>query len=368
MAYSLKQLFQLPVYIAEGIKYYLNGTLFTPRPRMIQFPVCDRCNARCIMCNRWQKKTKTEISTNKIREVFTNDLFSQVEDVSLHGGEPTLRKDLAEICKIIQDNCPKLKRMWISTNGFGAKRIEKRIKKILNIMNFNNIDPLEINVSIDGLEETHDKIRGIKGGFKQSIKTIQILTELAKEHPIKISMGTVIQPLNLYQVDEVEKLALNLGVPVHFQPLMFDEFFNINNDSDLRFSKKDLKEFNKLIESKLSNGFSTTNFYWYDLLSMLNGAQRKSPCAFDRYVFSLYPTGEVLPCSREDWIVFGNVYDQSVDSIWYSRNSKEIRKRMRKEVCPTCTFYCGVEFSLQKEFFTYLRFYIKKRILNTERY
>jgi Fe-coproporphyrin III synthase len=364
MANDLKHLFRLPSYITEGIMYHLNGTLFTPRPRMIQFPVCDRCNARCIMCNRWQKKTKSEIGLNKIREVFENDLFSQVEDVNLHGGEPTLRKDLAGICKIIQDACPNLKRMWISTNGFGTKRVETRIKEIFKLMNFKNLDSLEINVSIDGLEETHDKIRGIKGGFKQSIKTIQKLSELSKEYPLKISIGTVIQPLNLYQIEEIEKLAKNLGVPVHFQPLMFDKFFNINFDSNLKFSKNDLKEFHKLIERKLSKGFSTSNFYWCDLLSMMIGENRKSPCAFDRYVFSLYPTGEVLPCSREDWIVFGNVYDNSADRIWYSRKSKEIRLKMRKEVCPTCSFYCGVEFALQKEFFTYLIFYLKKKLFD----
>ena len=62
---------------------------------------------------------------------------------------------------------------------------------------------------------------------------------------------------------------------------------------------------------------------------MMKGATRKSPCAFDRYVFSLYPTGEDLPCSREDWILFGNVYEQSPDSIWYSRESKKTRKRMK---------------------------------------
>ena len=125
-----------------------------------------------------------------------------------------------------------------------------------------------------------------------------------------------------------------------------------------------MEEFKKIIERKLIRGISTTDFYWCDFLSMMKGAKRKSPCAFDRYVFSLYPTGEVLPCSREDWIMFGNVYDQSVDRIWFGRKAKDIRKRMKKEVCPTCSSYCGVEFSLQKEFFTYLGFYIKKRIFN----
>lgn len=361
---ELKKLFRFPLYLFEGTQYHLGGFLFTPKPRMIQFPVCDRCNARCIMCFRWKKEIKNEISIEKIREVFSNPLFSKVEDVNLHGGEPTLRNDLAEICRIIQDSCPEMKRMWISTNGFGPRRIEKRVQEILKILDFEKLDSLEINVSIDGLEETHDRIRGVQGGFKQSLETVRILKRLEKNHLIKVSIGTVIQPLNLHEIDEIEKLAQDLRVATIFQPLMFDEFFNIQDKKNLMFSENDREELKRLIERKFAEGSLTTNFYWSDLLSMMNGAKRKSPCPFDRYVFSLYPTGEVLPCSQRDWIMFGNVYDHPADRIWYGQKAEEIRERMKREVCPTCSSYCGVEFALQKEFFKYLRFYLKRRISN----
>lgn len=359
----LKNILQLPKYLYEGIAYHLGGSLFTAKPRMIQFPVCDRCNSRCIMCNRWEKKADKEISIQKIREVFSRDLFSRIEDVSLHGGEPTLRKDLPEICEIIVDSCPRLLRLWISTNGFGTKRIEKRVSAIQDILRSRNFPALSINVSIDGLEEVHDKIRGIKGGFKQCIETIKMLKRLSDSYPIEISMGTVIQPLNVHQIADIERLAQSLDIPVGFQPLMFDKFFSISGESELDFSKEGIKEFKKVIETKLSKGKSTTSLYWCQFLSMMNGSDRKLPCAFDRYVFSLYPTGEVLPCSREDWIQFGNVYKEDPEKIWFGDKAKKIRRAMRKKVCPTCTFFCGIEFSLQKEFFTYSKFLLKK--LNT---
>ena len=62
MAGTMKRLLQIPRYIASGLSYHLGGFLFTPKPRMIQFPVCDRCNARCLMCNRWEKVADSEIS------------------------------------------------------------------------------------------------------------------------------------------------------------------------------------------------------------------------------------------------------------------------------------------------------------------
>jgi radical SAM protein with 4Fe4S-binding SPASM domain len=89
------------------------------------------------------------------------------------------------------------------------------------------------------------------------------------------------------------------------------------------------------------------------------GGKRSVPCAYDRYVLSLYPTGDVLPCAREDWIHFGSVLDSPVDEIWFGKSAKDVRRRMKKEVCPSCDFYCGAEYTLKKEFFTYLRYFLK---------
>jgi len=367
MITGLSKLFRLPLYVKDGILYHLSGFLYTPKPRSVQFPVNDRCDARCIMCNRWRKKGGKEIDIAKIREVFSNSLFSKVEEVNLHGGEPTLREDLAEICRIIQDSCPKLKRVWISTNGLNTKRIERRVREVLDVVDFDRIDVLSVNVSIDGLEETHDRIRGVKGGFKGAVETIKMLKRLQMNYPLQPSMGTVIQPLNLHEVDKLEALAEDLGVPILFQPLMFDTFFNIDDASLLKFTAADLEDYRELIRRKFSNGFSATSFYWHDFLAMMDGARRSTPCAFDRYVFSLYPTGEVLPCSREDWILFGNVYEKPVDEIWFSREAKKIRQRMRREVCPRCSSYCMTEYSIKKEFFAYLRYCLGKVFSGTYR-
>jgi radical SAM protein with 4Fe4S-binding SPASM domain len=312
------------------------------------------------MCNRWQKESTSEITIDQIKEVFTGSLFSRVEDVSLHGGEPTLRKDLAEICQVIQDACPKIKRIWISTNGYGPERIKKRFVEIFNILNFRKIRDFYINVSIDGLEKTHDKIRGVKGGFEQTLETVRLLKPLEKKYPLKLNIRMTIQPLNIHEVEDINILAEDLQVPVFFQLVEFDEFYNIEDQQSLIFNPEEKEHLKKLIKKELASGNSTTNFFWKDYLSMMDGAKRKSPCAFDRYVFSLYPTGEVLPCSRRDWIVFGNVYDQKQEEIWYGQKAESVRRRMKKEVCPGCTSYCAAEYSLQKEFFTYLKFFVRE--------
>ena len=361
---KFRQYLKLPSYIKRGITYKLGGWLFTPKPRVVVFPVNDRCNSRCIMCNRWRKKIEREISPDKIREVFSNRLFSKVERVNIHGGEPTLRPDLPEIFRIIQKACPRANQMWMSTNGLNPERVITRIKEVLSVMDFNKLKVFSIGVSIDGVKETHEKIRGIKGGFDQTIETVKMLKRLKKDYPIEVNISTVIQPLNLHEIEDIERLAENLDVPLYLIPLMLDTFFNIESTPEIQFSKDDMNIYKKVLRGKCIKECSISSLYWNDFIEQMDGAKRKIPCAFDRYIISIYPTGEILPCSRRDWIVYGNVYDKAADDIWFSSKTKKIRQRMIREVCPTCSNMCQIEFSLEEEFFTYLRFYLKRKIFN----
>ena len=357
---SLSQLLHLPAYVIDGVTYKLAGFVFTPRPRFVCFPVTFRCNSRCQMCNVWQAPdTIEEIDLKKIEEVFSNHLFKKVEEMVLHGGEPTLRKDIKDIYRIVVQSCPMLNNITSSTNGLRPGLVDKRIKEILSVVNPENVS-LTFTVSIDGLKDSHEKIRGIKGGFDRAIETLKVLKRYQAEYPIEVSIITVIQPQNIQDLEKMENLARKYDVEIIFQPLMIDTFYhNSLSDPRLRFSENQYQEYREFITNKFTQARNTKSLYWKNFIEMMVGGKRAVPCAWDRYVLSLYPTGEVLPCSRENWIHFGNVYEKPVDEIWFSQESKKIRKKVRKEVCPTCNFYCSAEYSLKKEFFTYFGYYVK---------
>jgi MoaA/NifB/PqqE/SkfB family radical SAM enzyme len=366
------KLLLIPHHFVEGIKYKLGGISFTPKPRFIQFPVSDRCDSCCIMCNRWRKKPDREIELEKIKEIFKTNLFSEIEEACLHGGEPTLRNDLADIFRVIQESCPKLRKMWLSTNGLNPNRVGTRAKEIITTLEMSRLDSLSFSISIDGMENTHEKIRGVRGGFRKALETVSILKDVKTKYPtypIEIFISTVLQPLNINEIEDIEDLAKTLNIPVIFQPIMFDKFFHVEITPEIIFSKDELALFKQTIEKKLTRDLSPSSLYWENLLEMMEGKKRRIPCAFDRYVFSLYPTGEVLPCSREDWILYGNAYEANVDDIWFGKRANQVRKKMRREVCPGCSNYCVAEFSLKKEFFTYFLYYSKniiKRLFNQE--
>ena len=117
----------------------LNGTVI----------VTYRCNARCSMCNRYKapSKPEEEISIETIKKLpkmyFTN----------ITGGEPFIRTDLKDI---VRELYKKSDRIVISTNGFFTDRIIDLAKEFPQI---------GIRISIEGLEQTNNEIRGLNNGF-----------------------------------------------------------------------------------------------------------------------------------------------------------------------------------------------------------
>jgi MoaA/NifB/PqqE/SkfB family radical SAM enzyme len=315
------------------------------------------------MCNIWMSSHQsTELDLKTIEGVLSNPVFSKVEHVVLHGGEPTLRKDIGSIYGIFLRFCPRLKSITISTNGLEPAVVEKRLRDIVALENPREVS-LTFTVSLDGLRRAHEEIRGVPGAFDRGLCTLEMLKSYQKSHPLEIEIITVIQPQNLGDLEAMMDLAGRYGVGLIFQPLMVDTFYG-NSDCDprLRFSGSQLDAYRKFIAKHLVPGNSTRSLYWRNYLEMMDGGRRRIPCAYDRYVLSLYPTGEVLPCAKETWNVFGNIRDTPVDRLWFGSSTRKIMKRMRRESCPTCSFYCGAEYSLRKEFFTYAMSCLKLKL------
>jgi MoaA/NifB/PqqE/SkfB family radical SAM enzyme len=84
------------------------------------------------------------------------------------GGEPLTRKDIYDIAK----RCKELGIVtYLSTNGLYVKK--SNAERILDTFNY-------IGISIDGSEKTHDKFRGLKGSFVESMKAVDLLNSYGK--------------------------------------------------------------------------------------------------------------------------------------------------------------------------------------------
>lgn len=280
----------------------LNGTVI----------VTYRCNARCNMCNRYKapSKQEEEISIETIRKLppmyFTN----------ITGGEPFIRTDLKDI---VRELYKKSDRIVISTNGFFTDRIIDLCKEFPDI---------GIRISIEGLEETNNKIRGLDDGFNRGYTTLKKLVEMNMKD---VGFGMTVQDANAKDLVELYKLSDEMGMEFATASLhnsfYFVEAKNIIHDR-LMVGQQFEDLVNELLRSNSPKKWFRAYFN-HGLIHYIFGQKRLLPCdmAFD--TFFIDPYGDVMPCNgTKNKEVMGNLNQQSWEELWNGEQAEEVRKKV----------------------------------------
>ena len=281
----------------------LNGTVI----------VTYRCNARCNMCSRYKRPSSPdeEISLDTIRKLppmyFTN----------ITGGEPFIRTDLKEIvCELYK----KSDRIVISTNGFFTDRIIDLCKEFPNV---------GIRISIEGLEETNNAIRGLDDGFNRGYTTLKKLVEM--HHP-DVGFGMTVQDANAKDLVPLYKLSDELNMEFATASL-HNSFYFVESNNIIKDRPMVAKNFENLINELLKSNSPKKWFRAYfnhGLINYIYGQKRLLPCdmAFD--TFFIDPYGDVMPCNgTKEKEVMGNLNEQSWDELWNSEQAENVRKKVR---------------------------------------
>lgn len=188
-------------YTAGRLRHFLCGkgklwriaTLFThpfPPQDLIIF-VTSRCNAQCHFClfhNQVHDRSRKnrELTVVEYREIARN--YGKLIKLSLSGGEPFIRKDIPEIVKAFVDYC-KPAIIDIPTNGSFVDRIGPAVEKILDYTRESK-PIIEIQLSIDGPKEIHDKIRQLPGIYDHVMETYRVLDGIRSREPrLRIKMN-----------------------------------------------------------------------------------------------------------------------------------------------------------------------------------
>jgi len=167
-------------------------------PLIVGWAVTDRCNRRCLYCDRRR---------GKYDELPTEDIFRIVDQlkslgtirVSLTGGEPLMRDDIGRIVNYIHKKGIETK---LNSNG---SLVKERIRDL------RNLDILTL--SLDGDRKAHDSIRG-EGSYDEVMEAARY----AVGNGVKLSFATVLTSLNLRSVDYITEKAGEFGAKVVFQP------------------------------------------------------------------------------------------------------------------------------------------------------
>src|SRR5690606_8416971 len=166
----------------------------------------------------WQQKLDRQLDASNIRRIFSDGLFSRVRVVGINGGEPTLRKDLPEIADALIESLPRLRQISVITNGLYAKRAIERIDALADRLIQRGVD-LDVMVSLDGVADVHDRVRGVPGNFENAVRVLDHL--LARRHALQVRVGCTIVRDNVYGLHDLldfcrrrdAYVKFRLGVP-----------------------------------------------------------------------------------------------------------------------------------------------------------
>ncbi len=163
-----------------------------PSLRYLELQVTTRCNLRCRHCYIGDERPQ-ELSPGRVRRVLKEFEEMQGLRVLLTGGEPLLHPQFDEINEMLPDL---FLRTVLFTNG-----------TILKKGVFERLKVNEIQVSIDGMRQAHDALRG-EGTYDVAVNAMR----QALDAGFEVSVSTMVHRANLGDFDAMESFFRSLGV------------------------------------------------------------------------------------------------------------------------------------------------------------
>lgn len=314
-------------------------------PYRITFAVTSRCQARCTMCNIWQKPADNELTTTEIDTIFAK--AKRLSWINLTGGELFQRPDILDIFSSAIKRSRDLYILNFPTNGIQTDEIVTAVDWILQKT---RLPRLIVSVSIDGPPELHDQIRGIPGCWELATATFRSL-QSRQSSRFSVYLGHTIQSANLGHLDECvaacKKVLPNITLDdFHVNLAHFSGHYYDNADRDALPDKKNAAHTLATISAQRTRKmFDPVSFieHRYQKYAQYYLKTGNTPLVCQAAGASCFidPSGTVYPCSVFDDPV-GNLRDHALDlcELWQSTGHQQIRKKVIRGACPGCWTPC----------------------------
>lgn len=171
-------------------------------PVLVHFEVTMRCNARCDFCDYWKNgadATRSDAASYAEAARYFNPVM-----ITFTGGEPLMRRDLEDLIAAVA-NAISVRYLAMITHGgmLSVERARSLWEAGLN----------QFNISLDFLDERHDRARGIPGLAAKILSTVPRMRAIGIDG---IRFNTVIKRSNLDELLPIVRCAEELGVGVSF--------------------------------------------------------------------------------------------------------------------------------------------------------
>jgi MoaA/NifB/PqqE/SkfB family radical SAM enzyme len=204
---------------------------------------------------------------------------------------------------------------------------------------------LNVKVSLDGVGQIHDNIRGIKGAFQKTMKTIDIISDFSSnENRINGTVVFTAMPKNLGEIQKVYNLTKERNLDFFVKPVMnanmlanFDIKFDWKKEdierltSELRFIyNQEIKERQKDLFLRIEK--HATLQILKNTIESLSENKKKFKCYATISSIWINSNGDVYPCHTMGKRL-GNVTDMGLNEIFRSDEMEKVRKHIMDEKC-----------------------------------
>ena len=322
------------------LNQYITYLRSHPKLTYLFLELTDSCNLACFHCGSSCLQAHNNYMDTDLLFRTLDTVAEDFEPASvmicLTGGEPMLHKDFYEIVKHIT----KLGFPWgITTNGTLIKEKDAVLLKKYGLQS--------VTISMDGLEASHDWLRGTPGCFCKTIEAIQAFHAVN----IPVQVTTVIHKKNFDELDSLYQFMCDLGIS-SWRVINIEPIGRALQNSDLLLSREELLKLYDFIREKrfskktpMDVHYGCSHYLSFEYEHELR--DNYFICGSGIYVGSILCNGDIYSCldiERRPELVQGNVAKERFSKVWYEK-FKEFRENRAEisEYCSKCEEkeFCG---------------------------
>ena len=296
-----------------------------------------KCNSRCLTCNIWMKR-ENELTIDEWGKILAS--FGRAPYwFTISGGEPLMYPHVVELAQLAYEHCrPGI--INIPTNAI-LPIIPERVERIARSCPESQ---LIINLSLDGIGEKHDFIRGVKGNFEKfEVRLEQLLSLRKRVKNLIVGIHSVVSTFSVGHLDEIIAYADQSGADQFIteiaEPRVELDTVGLPITPKAEDYARAIDRLIAYVDRKSFKGMSriteAMRIEYYKLVKRILDEQDQVIDCYAGWVSAqIYADGTVWPCCvRADNL--GNLRDHHYDfkEIWFGEKIKEVRRSIAAKEC-----------------------------------
>jgi radical SAM enzyme (rSAM/lipoprotein system) len=292
-----------------------------------------RCNLKCLHCG------SDCTSNSAIQDMPSRDFLTALDSLKplvlpnetmivLTGGEPLLRKDIPDIgLQLYKRGFP-----WgLVTNGMllDQRKLNSLLQSGLR----------SVTVSFDGLEDSHNWLRGNKLSFKNAVNAISLLPKTGN---LIYDVVTCVHERNFHELVSIRDRLISLGVS-EWRIFTIFPTGRAKDNPELQLSARNFKFLFEFIKQTRKEAKIKLNYGCEGFLGQYEAEARDGffHCKAGINIASVLADGSIAACPNlRGNFIQGNIYTGSLADTWETKYEKFRNKDWTKVgICADCSFY-----------------------------